>query len=117
MAEFSDPAWWPKPPPKPPVHISLPRIILGSLVPVGLVAVVVTLIVTQHGHHAPRVRSVAAYESCLSSHGAGPAGERGANPSFQARRACAALLPQGTAIGTIAPASAPNSAQARFESC
>jgi hypothetical protein len=117
MAEFSDPAWWPKPPPKPPVHISLPTIILGSLVPIGLVAVVATLILTQRGHHPATVRSIAAYESCLSSRGAGPAQAGRGDLSRQARRACAGLLPPGTAVGTIGPPSAPNSAQAQFETC
>jgi len=117
MAEFSDPAWWPKPPPKPPVHISLPTIILGSLIPVGLVAVVATLILTQRGHHPAPVRSVAAYESCLGSRGAGPATPGRGDAARQARRACAALLPPGAAVGTIGPPSAPNSAQAQFETC
>lgn len=117
VAEFSDPAWWPKPPPKPPVHISLPTIILGSLVPVGLIAVVTTLILTQHGHHPAAVRSLAAYDSCLASHGAGPAATGETDAVRRAQRACEGLLPPGTAVGAISPASAPNSAQAQFETC
>jgi hypothetical protein len=122
MTGFSDPAWWPKRPPRPPAHVSLPKILLGSLVPLGLVTAVVVLVVTQRQHGPTTVRSVAAFQSCLDSHlgrrgGASTAGGR-TGASAQALHDCEPLLPEGVAVGSLAPSSAAaNAAEAQFQSC
>jgi hypothetical protein len=101
MAQFSDPAWWPKPPPRPPVHISLPTILLRSLIPLGVIAVVVTLVLTQTGSGPATVRSVTAFESCLSLHGAHTSAGAQVDVTRAAVHACEGLLPPGVAVGSL----------------
>jgi hypothetical protein len=99
MAEFSDPQWWPKPPPKPPTPITL-RMIVGSVLPLAVVVAGVALIVTQRGSHAAKtVQSVAAYEQCLRSHGGAAAGGPG-GAARQAQHACQSFLPPGVSVGS-----------------
>lgn len=122
MTGFSDPAWWPKPPPRPPAHVSLPKILLGAFVPIALVTAVVVLVVTQRHDGASSVRSVAAYEGCLDSHLGHPGAAAGAGAprasSAQALHDCQPLLPPGVAVGSLVPSSpAANAAEAQFQSC
>src|SRR5579863_1628726 len=108
MAEFSDPQWWPKPPPKPPTPITLGTVVVRTFLPVVVIAAAAALILTQGGGHPahPAVQSLAAYEACLKAHphAAGSAAERG----------CQAFLPPGTAIGRYGK---PDPGQAAFQRC
>jgi hypothetical protein len=118
--QFSDPAWWPQPPPKPPQRISPAKIVFGTLLPLAAVVAVIVLIVKQESHHAPRPTappSIAAFEACLRSHGV-TGGKRGSTVG-QAAGACKSELPAGTQPQAFAPAQ--SAAQARvqqsFEEC
>ena len=96
-SQFSDPAWWPKPPPKPPQRISPAKIVFGTLLPIAAVAAVVVLIVEQQSQHSPRSSappSIQAFEACLRAHGV-TSGEQGSAVS-QAAGACKSELPSGT---------------------
>ncbi len=112
MAEFSDPQWWPKPPPKPPTPITLRTVVLRTFLPVVVIAAAAALIITQGRSHPERgvVQSVAAYESCLRSHGVAAS----ANAGPDVVRRCEAFLPPGTAVGTYGK---PDPRQAAFQQC
>ena len=71
-AEFSDPSWWPQPPPKPPASLSTGRILVGTVVPVVAVAAVLVTLLDHRAHHQATVvvgRSAAAFTACLSEQG------------------------------------------------
>ncbi len=118
--QFSDPAWWPKPPPKPPQRISPLKILFTTLLPVAAVAAVVVLIVKQQSHGSTKPSappSIAAFESCLRAHGVS-GGEQGAIVG-RAATACRSELPVGTQPRAFGPQqSAENaSVQQAFEQC
>jgi hypothetical protein len=69
-SEFSDPAWWPTRPPGPPKSISTSKIVLGTIVPVILVAALVIGLVSHRSSSPTSGRSLAAFESCLKDQGA-----------------------------------------------
>lgn len=100
-AEFSDPAWWPKPPPKPPKPISMTKVVFGTLVPIVAVAALAVWIFTQHGAKSTaQGKSIAAFEACLRAHGATP-GRAGGTATQQAVQACAGSLPTGTQLSAF----------------
>ncbi len=68
-SEFSDPAWWPTPPPAPPKPISTSKIVLGTIVPVVLVAALVAGLVSQRSHSSASGRSLVAFQDCLKGQG------------------------------------------------
>jgi hypothetical protein len=114
MPEFSDPAWWPKPPPKLPTTVSLPRIVFFSLVPLLAVGALVMLLHERRGHPAgASLHSVAAFESCTRSR-KGQQAAAGSDRPATARASCAGLLPSGTEVGRFAP---PDGRRGQFESC
>lgn len=123
-ADFSDPAWWPKPPPKPPKPISLPKVLFGTLVPILAVALVVTLIVMQKsGSPASGAagRSATAFEACLKSQGVLSV-SGGANPRElqQAAESCRSHLPPGVRLPDFnrPPSdSSDGTAQEAFQQC
>jgi hypothetical protein len=68
--DFTDPGWWPTPPPDPPKHISTATIVLGTIVPIAVVAMLVLALVTHKSHSANTSgRSLAAFQSCLGEQG------------------------------------------------
>jgi hypothetical protein len=69
-AEFSDPGWWPTPPPEAPKAISTPKLVLGTIVPLALLAALVAGLVSQRSHSSTSGRSLEAFESCLKDQGA-----------------------------------------------
>jgi hypothetical protein len=105
MTEFSDPAWWPKPPPKPPKAIPLTKILFGTLLPLVVALGVGIWIFTRHGAPTPvlRAQSIALFESCMQAHGS-PVGRGGG--SAAAFQACADRLPPGTQLNGLTQESA-----------
>jgi hypothetical protein len=101
MTQFSDPAWWPKPPPKPPTPISIRKVLFGTLLPILAVAGFAAWVITQHHSSEPSAtRSIAAFESCIRAHGV-TGGSTSADQARQASQACAGKLPPGTRIGSF----------------
>ena len=95
-SEFSDPAWWPKPPPKPPSSVSTMAILLGTIVPVVAVAAVLIALFVHRAHHPAAVagRSVAAFQSCLRNQGVlTPSAETNDAMLRQAALACRSHVP------------------------
>ena len=45
--DFSDPAWWPTPPPKPPRKISTAAIVFGTFVPIVVIVILIVAVVGQ----------------------------------------------------------------------
>ena len=119
--DFSDPAWWPTPPPKPPRKISTAAIVFGTIVPVAVIAIVAVAIVGQkkHASAAETGRSLAAFEACMRGEGASSPTER-SNSRFldQDAQACRGHLPKGMAVPSFAPPSgADEAAQRAFTEC
>ena len=100
-AEFSDPAWWPKPPPKPPKPISMTKVVFGTLAP---------------DRRGGRPRRLDLHPARREEHRAGkvdrrlrglPAGARGdtrpgrRTATQQAVQACAGSLPTGTQLSAF----------------
>jgi hypothetical protein len=110
--QFSDPAWWPKPPPQPPKPVSIRKIMFGTVVPIAAVVVGAIVVFTMHTNSASSTRSIAAFDACLKAHGASQ-GSSG-RPTRDAARACQDKLPPGTRIGTFGTES---SAQEQFDEC
>ena len=118
--QFSDPAWWPKPPPKPPQRISPAKIVFGTLLPVAAVVTVAVFVIRQQSHSSSRATappSIAAFEACLKAHGV-TGGERGASVG-RAAGACRSELPSGTQPQAFEPArsEAQSRVQQAFEQC
>jgi hypothetical protein len=119
--DFSDPAWWPTPAPKPPRKISTAAIVFGTVVPVAIIAIVIVAIVGQkkHASAAGTGRSLAAFEACMKAEGANSPTER-SNSRFleQDAQACEGHLPKGVAVPSFAPPSgADEAAQRAFTEC
>jgi hypothetical protein len=120
-ADFSDPAWWPTPPPKPPRKISTAAIVFGTFVPIVVIAIVIVAIVGQrkHASAAETGRSLTAFEACMKSEGATSPTER-SNSRFlqQDAVACQEHLPKGMALPTFqAPSGADQASQRAFAEC
>jgi hypothetical protein len=120
-ADFSDPAWWPTPPPKPPRRISTAAIVFGTFVPIAVIAIVIVGIAGQH-KHAPAAeagRSLAAFEGCMHEQGADSPTQRSNSRFLQDdAEACRAHLPRGMTLPSFAPPSgADEAAQRAFSEC
>jgi hypothetical protein len=120
-AEFSDPAWWPKPPPKPPRRISTAAIVFGTILPLAVIAIVVVAIVNQRKHSTDGAagQSLTAFEACMRDQGAETPSER-SNSRFlqQAAVACRGHLPKGMQLPSFTPAAPVDQAtQQAFEQC
>src|SRR5579871_993828 len=63
-----DPGWFPTMAPDPPKQISTATIVLGTLVPIAVIAILVLALVT-HKSHAGEGRTISAFESCLKDQG------------------------------------------------
>jgi hypothetical protein len=119
--DFSDPAWWPTPPPKPPRKVSTATIVFGTFVPIALIVIVIVAIVGQHKHAsaAGAGRSLTAFQACMRSEGATSPTER-SNSRFlqQDAEACQEHLPKGMALPSFQPPSgADQAAQQAFAEC
>jgi len=119
--EFSDPAWWPTPPPKPPRKISTAAIVFGTFVPIAIIVIVIIAIVGQHKHAsaAEAGRSLTAFQACMKSEGATSPTER-SNSRFlqQDAEACREHLPKGMAVPSFEPPSGADQAtQQAFAQC
>jgi hypothetical protein len=67
--DFTDPGWW-SAPPDPPKHISTATIVLGTILPIAVIAMLVLALVTHKSHSANgSERSLAAFQSCLGDQG------------------------------------------------
>src|SRR5579862_6160436 len=67
--DLTDPGWWPTPPPDPPKQISTATIVLGTIVPIAVIAMLVLALVTHKSHSKAPARSLAAFQSCLGDQG------------------------------------------------
>jgi hypothetical protein len=116
-SEFSDPAWWPKPPPQPPKPISVRKIVVGTILPIIALIVGAVIVFTQHSSssHSSSTQSIAAWNACLKAHGFTP-GQTATdtNTARSAERACQGNLPPGTQVATFA---AGNSPEEQFNDC
>ncbi len=114
-SQFSDPAWWPKPPPKPPKPISAAKIVFGTLVPGAALIAGAFFVLTQHSSKSPgaSTQSIAAFDACLRTRGYSPA-DAGSTAARQAVQACAARLPPGTHVGSFG---AQSTEQEQFNDC
>ncbi len=118
--EFSDPAWWPTPPPKPPKPISTAKVVFGTLLPVGIGVLAVFVIVKQKDHHAAvPTRSFAAFQSCVKAQGGDtPAARSNTRLLQQAVDACSTHLPAGTRLPSFGPPTERQQAeQQAFQRC
>jgi len=114
-SQFSDPAWWPKPPPQPPKPISMTKIVFGTLLPVAALIVGGILVFNQHTSSASSTRSIAAFDDCLKAHGYEP-GRTDSSQTSAAVRACRNKLPPGTQLPRSGGNSRGGNAQA-FNDC
>jgi hypothetical protein len=119
--EFSDPAWWPTPPPKPPRKVSTATIVFGTFVPIAMIVIVIVAIVGQrkHASAAEIGRSLTAFQVCMKSEGATSPTER-SNSRFleQDAEACREHLPKGMALPSFEPPSGADQAeQQAFAEC
>jgi hypothetical protein len=118
--QFSDPAWWPQPPPKPPKPIPLAKILFGTFLPLVVGVGVLIWALNQHGSPAPALpaQSIAAFEACLRAHGTS-LGEGGKGPSQPVLEACVNRLPPGTRLNGIGAqeSAGQERAQRAFDQC
>ena len=119
-AQFSDPAWWPKPPPAPPKPISPMKIVFGTVVPAIALVGLVIFIVTQsrgHGSSVSTSRSLAAFDSCAKAHGVAPGEQLSGAKGRQVLEACRDKLPPGTQVGSFGAAPQQDTPQQQFAEC
>ena len=113
MNDFSDPSWWPTPPPKPPKAVSTPKLVFGTLLPVAVGVIVLVVVLTKH-HKKPDAaagRSIAAFTACMKEQGAD-------TPSVQANArmlnldaiACKDHLPKGVGVPNFGDTGSPGQA-------
>ncbi|HWE82609.1 MAG TPA: hypothetical protein VG265_13245 [Gaiellaceae bacterium] len=100
-ANFSDPEWWPAPPPKPPqAPISGTTVVLGTVL-VGIVAAAIVLAVVEKskGSTNSPVRSAAAFNACMKAAvQAEPAAAGDPDALNRDAQACAGHLPPGASV-------------------
>ena len=114
-SQFSDPAWWPKPPPQPPKAISMTKVVFGTLLPLAALIAGGILVFSQHTSSASSNRSIAAFDACLKAHGY-VAGRSDSNATEAAVRSCRNKLPPGTRLPGGGNGSRGGNAQA-FNDC
>jgi len=100
--EFSDPSWWPTPPPKPPKAVSTPKLVFGTLLPVAIGVIALVVFLTNKHHRKPDVargRSIAAFTACMKEQGAdSPSVLANARMLRLAAIACKDHLPKGVQV-------------------
>jgi hypothetical protein len=120
-SNFSNPSWFPTPPPRPPKPISTPKIILGTVVPVVAIAVAVVLIMTQKPakSSAATGRSLAAFNACLTAKIEASPGQAPSPAELQQEaEACGKHLPAGTPVPDFTRSQRPsNSEQQAYDQC
>jgi len=121
MSGFSDPKWWPQPPPAAPKHISRGAVLMRGVLPLIVIAAVVAfVVVSERNHNAAAARSQAAYTHCLLTHDAAIASAATSAISAQAIADCQALDP-AAATPQRGPGGAqqatPGSPQSLFNTC
>ncbi len=67
--DVPDSGWFPTAIPDPPKQISTATIVLGTIVPIAVIAMLVLALVTHKSHSQAAARSLAAFQSCLGSQG------------------------------------------------
>ena len=67
--DFPDSGWFPTAIPDPPKQISTATIVLGTIVPIAVIAMLVLALVTHKSHSKAPARSLAAFQSCLGDQG------------------------------------------------
>jgi hypothetical protein len=120
--KFSDPAWWPKKQPEPLKAVSLPALVIGTLLPLAAIAGVVVFVVTRHHTHRSSVvvtRSIASFTACLKTHGVIAGAEQDGQKLRAAAALCNAYLPVGTQLRAFEaqPTGSSSRNGAAFESC
>ena len=109
-----------RPPPKPPKATSTAKVVFGTLLPVGIGAVALFLIVNQKAHHsAVPTRSFAAFQSCIKAQGGDtPAARSNTRLLQQAVPTCSSHLPAGTRLPSFGPPTAQQEEeQQAFQRC
>lgn len=105
-SKFSDPAWWPQPPPQPPKPIATWKIVVVSVLTTLGVAAVVILIATHDPKKkttAPVTKSIAAFTACVKAHGVIMETEQDGSKLQAAVDACRDRLPEGTQLRSFQP--------------
>ena len=122
VTDFSDPSWWPTPPPKPPKAVSTAKLVFGTLLPVAIGIVVLVVLLTNKHDKKPDAaagRSIAAFTACMKEQGAD-------SPSVQANArilrldaiACKDHLPKGVQLPDFnAPAGGDQAGGDAFRQC
>jgi hypothetical protein len=118
-SEFSDPAWWPTPPPKPPSTVSVTKVIFGTLIPVAVAVVIAVLFLTQKDHHsAADTHSYAAFQACFEAQGGDTQAARTNTRLLEeAAQACRDHLPPGTSLPSFTVTAGQERAQQAFQKC
>jgi hypothetical protein len=118
---FSNPSWFPTPPPRPLKPISTPKVILGTVVPFAAIAVVVVLIMTQKPARSTAAtgRSIAAFNACLRAKVEASPGQAPSPTALQQdAEACGNHLPAGTRVPDFTRSQRPsNSEQQAYDQC
>jgi len=122
VTDFSDPSWWPTPPPKPPKAVSTPKLVFGTLLPVAIGVVALVVLLTNKDDKKPAAaagRSIAAFTACMKEQGAD-------SPSVQANArilrldaiACKDHLPKGVQLPDFSePAGGDQAGGNAFQQC
>jgi hypothetical protein len=118
-SEFSDPAWWPTPPPKPPSTVSMTKIVFGTLLPIGAAVLIAVVVLTQKHHHsAADTHSFAAFQSCFAAQGGDTQAARTNTRLMEAAAtACRSHLPPGTRLPSLTESVNEQQAQQAFSKC
>jgi hypothetical protein len=101
VGDFTNPSWWPTPPPKAPKPVSTPKLVFGTLIPVviGIVAVVMLLTNRHHKPDAAVGHTITAFTACIVEQGANEPSERtNARMLNVDAAACRDHLPFGMAL-------------------
>ncbi len=121
MSDFSDPAWWPTPPPKPPKAASTPKLVFGTLLPLVVVGAVVAAFVTHRSNSSTDTagRSLTSFEACMKDQGAdAPSASSNVRLLRLDAEACKDHLPKGIPVPTYAEPSGPSeTARQAFQQC
>ena len=118
-SEFSDPAWWPTPPPEPPRTVSMTKVVFGTLLPVAAGILITVVVLTQKHHHsAADSHSYAAFQACFEAQGGdSPAARTNTRLLQEDAEACRDHLPPGTKLPSLAATLNEQAAQAAFQKC
>ncbi len=118
-SEFSDPAWWPTPPPEPPRTVSMTKVVFGTLVPIAAGVLILVVVLNQRHHHtAVDSHSYAAFQACFEAQGGdSPAARTNTRLLQEDAEACQDHLPPGTKLPSLAATLNEQAAQEAFQKC